>query len=52
MDEDIIVDKDTFDALLLWISKIKPISLEKVKAVPKIRKDGTPKRGKPKKNPA
>jgi hypothetical protein len=41
-------DLAKFDALLRRIAESKPTSLEQVKAVPKIRKDGQAKRGKAK----
>jgi hypothetical protein len=47
------VDKDKFDALLSKLIRSKPTSLEEVKAIPKLRKDGQIKRGKtPKTKPA
>jgi hypothetical protein len=38
------VDKDRFDAILSRLIKAKPMSGEYIKAIPKLKKDGTPKR--------
>jgi hypothetical protein len=43
MSEDVIVDKDKFDALLRRIALSKPTSLNQVKAAPKLQKDGKAK---------
>ncbi len=46
MPEDVLVDKAKFDAILARLAQTKPTSLEQIKAVPKIRKDGQAKQGK------
>ena len=47
---DDLVDKDKFDALLSFLIASPPTSLEAVKAVPKLKKDRTPKRSSVQKN--
>lgn len=44
--DDVAVDKAKFDAILTRLAQSKPTSLEQIKAVPKIRKDGKAKRTK------
>jgi hypothetical protein len=44
MPDDIQVDKTKFDAVLRRLIASPPNSLEAAKAVPKIKKDGTPKK--------
>ena len=39
--------KSDFDAVLGALIRSKPTSLEEIKAMPRLKKDGTPKRGKP-----
>jgi hypothetical protein len=39
--------KSEFDAVLGALIHSKPTSLEEIKAIPRLKKDGTPKRGKP-----
>lgn len=46
MPEDLTVDKDKFDTLLRKLISSLPTSLATIKAIPKIKKDGQPKRGK------
>jgi hypothetical protein len=41
------VDKDKFDAVLSRLIKAKPMSGADIKAIPKLKKDGTPKKSKP-----
>jgi hypothetical protein len=36
--------KSEFDAVLVALIRSKPTSLEEVKAMPRLKKDGTPKR--------
>jgi hypothetical protein len=50
--EDIMVDKAKFDALLQRLINSPPTSMEATKAVPKIRKDGQPKRSSSKTKPS
>jgi hypothetical protein len=46
MPRDAMVNKAKFDAMLQRLIQSPPTSLERIKAVPKLRKDGQPKRGK------
>jgi hypothetical protein len=38
------VDKNKFDAVLSRLIKAKPMSGADIKAIPKLKKDGTPKK--------
>jgi hypothetical protein len=40
------VDKDRFDTVLSRLIKAKPMSGVDIKAIPKLKKDGTPKKRK------
>ena len=40
------MEKREFDAVLTALINSKPTSLEEIKAIPKLRKDGMPKRHK------
>jgi hypothetical protein len=40
------VDKDRFDKVLSRLIAAKPMSGADIKAIPKLKKDGTPKKGK------
>lgn len=40
------IDKDKFDAVLSRLIKAKPMSGADIKAIPKLKKDGTPKKTK------
>jgi hypothetical protein len=44
--DDSLVDKDKFDAVLSRLIQAKPISGADIKAIPKLKKDGTPKKTK------
>ena len=49
MADEILVDKDKFDALLLKIAHSKPTSLGVIKSInASAEKEGKPKRGRPK----
>jgi hypothetical protein len=46
MGEDVQFNKDKFDAVLKRMIETKPITFRDAVATPKLKKDGTPKRGK------
>ena len=46
MPDDIPFNKDKFDAVLKRMIEAKPITFRDAVAKPKLKKDGTPKRGK------
>jgi hypothetical protein len=43
------IDKDKFDAVLQRLINTKPVTYKQIIARPKLKKDGTPKKGKPSK---
>lgn len=47
MSKDITFDKDKFDAVLKRMIEAKPLPYKELVSRPKLKKDGTPKKGKP-----
>jgi hypothetical protein len=47
MSDDIPFNKERFDAVLKRMIEAKPMTFRDAVAKPKLKKDGTPKRGKP-----
>jgi hypothetical protein len=46
MSDDIKINKERFDAVLKRMIEAKPMTFRDAVAKPKLKKDGTPKRGK------